>query len=96
VEVRESARHCGFSKSRQKSSFHGSADDPATQKKCVNLAGIAFVMRDANPHQPLIAKSIAHAKGKNAPSRASAHLGDLLFAIAPGCEIELIRFLREL
>ena len=53
-------------------------------------------MSDGDTHEPVVSKTVADADGVTIPSRLGRELGDLLFGVASGRQIELIGLVREL
>src|SRR6266481_6249198 len=85
-----------FGEMSEKCGFYCSSYDAAAQQEGVHFALLAFVVRDRDPDYPVVAKTIAHPDGKYMPARLFSHLRDLWLSVAPGGQVELAGFLRQL
>ena len=73
-----------FGEMGEKCGFYCSSYDAAAQQEGVHFALLAFVVRDRDTYQPVIAETIAHPDGKYVPVRRFSHLRDLRLGVAPG------------
>src|SRR6266404_8384400 len=71
-----------FGEMGEKCGFYRSSYDAAAQQEGVHFALLAFVVRDRDTDQPVIAETIAHPDGKYVPVRRFSHLRDLRLGVA--------------
>src|ERR1019366_7478985 len=76
--------------------FDCSSDDSAAQQEGIDFALLAFVVRDRDSDQPVVAETIAHPDRKYVPPRLFRHLRNLRFGVTPCGQVELVGFLRQL
>src|ERR1700694_3835058 len=76
--------------------FYCSSNNPAAQQESIHLALLAFVVRDRDSDQPVVAETIADTDGEYVPLRPFGHLRDLRLGVAAGGQVELAGFLRQL
>src|SRR5258708_623825 len=85
-----------FGEMGEQRSFNRSSNHPAAQQEGVHLTLLAFVVRDRDSNQPVVAETIAYPNGKYVPIGLFRHLRDLRLGVAASGQIELAGFLRQL
>src|SRR5579863_3509934 len=80
----------------QKRSLHAAPDHAAAQQEGVELTHVSAVARDRDTHQAIVAVAVLHADRQNVTTRLAGELVNLLLAVTPRRQIELVRLLREL
>jgi hypothetical protein len=76
--------------------FDGSADDATAQQKSIYLALLAFIVRDCDSDQAVVAEAIAHPNRKNVAVGLLSHFSNLRLGVAASGQIELVGFLCQL
>src|SRR4051794_27015412 len=90
------ALFCLGNQLHEKGRLNRSADHPATEKKRIDLQQTSPPPKNRNPNTPITAEAVDALNGNPAGSGTGNDLMELPLGVSAGCQIKLIRLLREL